>query len=586
VRYGRLLDDILRKNRHTSGEEILGLLDGELPARDAERVRRHLERCWNCRAEAERTGAAVTGFVEYRKNLLAGRERRFTGLPGWEARLGDEPAPGPPMFRLRHAALAAVGLLAFVFLGLRLTSTDSVSAADVIANARRAELAPISNPGLVQYRKLSLRRRQQGSEPVRTAEFEIWSDGSGRRVRHSGEPDLLVEIETIFAANRRGSPPLSAAGFDSWRNSVKARKETVTAVSKGDIDLLTVTEEAYGVIEANAISKAQLAVRKRDWVPLAENFTVGPASRSRDYEVEALESRLVSRAASPFAPPSPATAVPPAAERAPSIPAEPAVSSGGMLDEIAAHYALHKLGECLDGAIEIVPSVGKLTVKGVVESESRLAELHDALADVPAVRLEVQVPHVATDALVPLPAQAETPPAEGASSPAGDRIRRYFESTGGGARAGEQAAALADRAVSIVGDIRRNAWALRRLAERFSSLGAGRSAASASLLKTMVSDHAEALQSESATLRDLLSPLLDAVSPGAAAQAGSTPPAVSDWAAASSEIFESQRTMETLVHELFIRSSGDASFDASAAQLRQAIAILQAKVQVLKEIVP
>ena len=45
--------------RHPDGEQLLRYADGELPARQARKIKTHLESCWQCRAERERRVHAV-----------------------------------------------------------------------------------------------------------------------------------------------------------------------------------------------------------------------------------------------------------------------------------------------------------------------------------------------------------------------------------------------------------------------------------------------------------------------------------------------------------------------------------------------
>src|SRR5215472_7992438 len=51
----------------------LRYLDGELPAHKARQVRRHLEACWQCRAEIEALETTVADCMRYRKQVLASR---------------------------------------------------------------------------------------------------------------------------------------------------------------------------------------------------------------------------------------------------------------------------------------------------------------------------------------------------------------------------------------------------------------------------------------------------------------------------------------------------------------------------------
>src|SRR5579862_6948023 len=55
---------------HPDQEQLLRYADGESPARVAGSVRKHLEACWQCRAELEELQKTVGECVRYRKNVL------------------------------------------------------------------------------------------------------------------------------------------------------------------------------------------------------------------------------------------------------------------------------------------------------------------------------------------------------------------------------------------------------------------------------------------------------------------------------------------------------------------------------------
>jgi Putative zinc-finger len=55
--------------RHPESELLLPYLDGELPARKARQVRRHVEACWQCRAELEELEKTVGECMRYRRRL-------------------------------------------------------------------------------------------------------------------------------------------------------------------------------------------------------------------------------------------------------------------------------------------------------------------------------------------------------------------------------------------------------------------------------------------------------------------------------------------------------------------------------------
>jgi hypothetical protein len=70
--------------RHPEGELLLPYLDGELSARKARQVRRHVQACWQCRAELEELQNTVGDCVRYRARLretpLSDPPRPWAGL--------------------------------------------------------------------------------------------------------------------------------------------------------------------------------------------------------------------------------------------------------------------------------------------------------------------------------------------------------------------------------------------------------------------------------------------------------------------------------------------------------------------------
>ena len=56
---------------HPEQPLLLRFIDGELPARKSRQVERHVEACWDCRAEVEALKRTVAECVRYRKEFLA-----------------------------------------------------------------------------------------------------------------------------------------------------------------------------------------------------------------------------------------------------------------------------------------------------------------------------------------------------------------------------------------------------------------------------------------------------------------------------------------------------------------------------------
>src|SRR5947208_16368691 len=55
---------------HSENLQLLEYLDGELQRRQARTMQRHLEACWQCRAELEELQATVNDCVRYRKQVV------------------------------------------------------------------------------------------------------------------------------------------------------------------------------------------------------------------------------------------------------------------------------------------------------------------------------------------------------------------------------------------------------------------------------------------------------------------------------------------------------------------------------------
>src|SRR5208337_1793241 len=100
-----------KKNAHPSNQDLLLFADGELPARRAAWVRRHLAACWNCRTQAAKIAVTIGDFMEIHRQTsevqlppLAGphallkarlaESARDHGRDGWQGSFFTLPARG------------------------------------------------------------------------------------------------------------------------------------------------------------------------------------------------------------------------------------------------------------------------------------------------------------------------------------------------------------------------------------------------------------------------------------------------------------------------------------------------------------
>jgi hypothetical protein len=92
--------------RHPEAELLLPYLDGELSARQARQVRKHVEACWQCRAELEELEKTVGDCVRYRSQLreagISAPPRPWASLSGEFDRI-DAAAERGPLLRRRLA---------------------------------------------------------------------------------------------------------------------------------------------------------------------------------------------------------------------------------------------------------------------------------------------------------------------------------------------------------------------------------------------------------------------------------------------------------------------------------------------------
>jgi Putative zinc-finger len=132
------------QDTHPSDQELLQAVDGELSARAAARVERHLTACWSCRARKQDLETAISGFVREHRRQFEPQIPPADGpralLKARLAQLVQNEAPSSrswfsPNAR-KLATIAAGFVLTFAMLALILTrvgsKTRAVYAATVV----------------------------------------------------------------------------------------------------------------------------------------------------------------------------------------------------------------------------------------------------------------------------------------------------------------------------------------------------------------------------------------------------------------------------------------------------------------------
>ncbi len=586
----------LRVAKHASEEDLVLYLDGELKQRQAEWISGHLEACWECRARCEQTQRAICEFVEYRRAALGTYAEGPPG--GWKrpaVRPANEIATGSAVSRCKLSPRMSLGFASFAAICLivaawwHLNSVATVSANDLLERAASAEAESIRRvQGPVVYRKLAVRRRSISHSTEEAGIVEIWSDAERARLKRQGSDSLWQELQQVFEANGRGGkPPLSAAAHQSWRASVDRKQEQVLpARLAGEGEAWTLRTVAAGPYDPQDIIQDELTVRARDWRPVREALRVQTETDVCEYEITVIAFDTVARNTLPpdlfgerqpfvlSARPTRAPALPPPVQPDAALPSDSV--------ELKSVYALHVAGACRGEPVEVVrEATGEIGVRGVVETVQRKRELLAALAVVPGVKAEIQAAEEAREA-PPWPgAEApvvtfETPPL-----PLGEQLRRYLAERPGSESVAARVAAFSDEAVSLGRGLLAEAWALRRLAERFSGPDEKRmSAASRWLLAVMLQDHMASLRAKIPLARELLEPVLAPIAglprtdrevnrPDQEVQAGF------DWGASSLEIFRTVERIQILVNGLFAGAGGTGEPAAAAAEILAALPLVE-----------
>ena len=238
------------------------------------------------------------------------------------------------------------------------------------------------------------------------------------------------------------------------------------------------------------------------------------------------------------------------------------------------------MGEPIEVAYVSNKAGGYVEVRGLVESEARKSELRTALAELASVQVHIRT---AEEALLkatspefqlsdqkPVTIRAEALRLSSGRSPIQQELKEFL--------AGSQGiAAFSTHAISLSQGALTHAWALRRLAERYSR---GEEIAlvprSRWLLEIMSRDHRVALETGNRRMRALLEPVLKRIQSKFDLQPAPAPVSRidADWRAVSLDAFEATDQIDKLARMLFagadplqIDGSGDSrTFDSGMAQ--------------------
>jgi len=590
------MDNLLQNGLHGDGqhpprEQLLLHVDRELSPKEAAYIETHLGVCWSCRARVSKIEKSIADFIEFDGAVLTPHlSSPPNGWRGFDRGLEQVVAESgrrswlsivfgplsrffsrtrlivmPPLWvRVATGFLVAIIITALV---LRSNQVPMVSASELLRNATAAQAAKLhATAEPVVHQKLQVRRLTSASARVETTNWETWHDTTKGRFRQSIEdssgrrflppangdktaktdpaaepvpPLVLVELAQLLAANRMDPQrPLSAASYQSWRDSIESKHEEVTRAQLTDqLDALLLRTAPASQVKVGQVAEATLSVRAQDWLPCELRLKIRAEEGERIYEITEQASEVISLAKlSPeiFAeppivePPNPVAAPKPSPSSVPTPipmkanPAPPPIPMATAELEIEVLSLLNQVGATLGEEVSVARILdGSLRVEGVVETAERQREILAALAlakDHPAIKLQIETPEEAAARLQqlrrpsdPVTVQIQEASPTSSAIPLDAEVRRYLTAQATPAdKLDEAVNQFANRTLKRSRQAMLYVWSLRKLVERFSpnDLRTLDPQARTKWL-ALIGEHAQGYQREIAALRQELSPVLN-----------------------------------------------------------------------------
>jgi anti-sigma factor RsiW len=534
----------------------------------------------------------------------------------------------------RHVWISGFVTAAFTLLLLtRLWEVPRVSASRFLANAQASEvraLQGVAKP--VVYQKLRIRLGSQGvtrtiyRDPDGKRQVDHLDSSRGREAANNGGSSMQgtnrsnasqvveAELQQAFRTARLNwEDPLSPTSYSAWHDSLSQKQDEVTQVGDGFLTLKTTTVEG-------PIAEASITVRTADFHSVAEDLHLQDAEQVEINELawevipmEAINPAIF--AVEPDASPTFARSTLPYPD--PAGPSDVELAEAELQARVAMHAEEADLGEQIEfdrNTSDLAPYGRRsLIIRGIVSTPERKAALSAAFRGIPHLELKLQTieeaaalqdrgvldgsqgparlqpqtsyfttarkaegpgtqEHREGESPKPIPADAVV------GKPAlEEQLEEHFANT-------EDRAALVNKAVELAQNALAQAWALRRLRDRYTPeevarLGHG----SRQTLELLIHDHVSALQQHLDATRNLVSPLLPAE------QTQTTPPSNSDalppaaepvnnWRSAVTEIFLEVQKVHNNIAALF-GGAGEPASDGQVGALELRLALVKLETQ-------
>lgn len=431
---------------HPDEAELLRFCDGELPPREAARIERHLEACWECRTQLEDIQKAISDYVRYRKDIL---QPELPPPPtAWRAPVPKlEPAAvRRPFFvpRFVYAAAAAVVVCVVVY---RFNHTPSVSAAELLQKAVVAERSA------AKPRRVQIRTKNKTQSPQ--------------------------DLEAMFhSAHYRWENPLSADAYAAWRDQLADKNDVVADIPEG-YQIRTTTS-------SGTLAEATIDLRKQDLLPLRETLRF----RNQDWVEISEAPESVQLAEAPAAPPD-------EPQPLPAVRSTPAIALATPGQELQVIATLHGMNADLGEPIEVLRRTDRIVVTATGLNPERQKQISASLAPLSNVELHFPAP--------PAPSSQAADSGRRVVS-GGTPFETQLRDRLGGPDAFSK---FADHVLEQSDSMMARAHALRALAERFPpDVEQQLNLTDRRLLANLRTEHAEALAHEAAGIESTMKPVL------------------------------------------------------------------------------
>jgi anti-sigma factor RsiW len=520
--------------RHPDGEVLLRLADGELPGRQARKLRSHLESCWQCRTELQEMQNIVGECVRYRANvlqsLLPAPPSPWRDITYQFDEIDDSLARRSWFARFRPALtwvpVAAAVVAAMVIAYNHLHNTPAVQAAELLRKAvRAADAAPVTPK---------------------------------RQIRIRTKDRTVVRLASLRTSETGPLEPLSVRSYQQWRDRLPEKRDSVetadghyairTSTESGDLAEATLrlrTTDLYPVQE-------RIEFRNHDWVEIEEVGTIAPPSNDT----------IVSNNVHPALPlTAPVLDAPGSSSDQFRQPA-PAATVG---DELNVLVALHNLGADLGDPVSVKRQGGQVLVIGAGVDPARRREIEQALGSRPNVVLQFSDPD-GSGSQPEKQVRGEAKPSAAALA-----LQVRIEKQAGGRANYEN---LTSQALDASEAMMARVYALRRIAENFPAATDGEmTAADRQLLSDLYREHATALARQAGEIERMLKPVL-------APLGGQVTPvqvaAADSWQAGTENMFTIARRVESLLAVMLGVAPGELSGRDIPTQVLSSLAQLRA----------